>query len=115
MALTALIVLLGVEKGIEKVSKIMMPLLIAITIFIAIYALFMPGAIDGLIYYIKPDFSKFSFTTVLAAMGQLFYSLSLAMGIMITYGSYMKRDVNIESSVKQIRYLIRALLSLPDL
>lgn len=99
---TAVVVLLGVEKGVEKVSKIMMPILVVLSIAIAIYSLFMPGAIDGLIYYIKPDFSKFSITTVLAAMGQLFYSMSLAMGIMITYGSYMKKDVNLESSVKQI-------------
>ncbi|MBO5024029.1 MAG: sodium-dependent transporter [Clostridia bacterium] len=102
IGLTALIVILGVEKGIEKVSKIMMPVLVLLTVFIAIYTLFMPGAIDGLVYYIKPDFSKFSFMTVLAALGQLFYSMSLAMGIMITYGSYMKKDVSIESSVKQI-------------
>lgn len=102
LALTALVVLFGVEKGIEKVSKIMMPVLVILTVFIAIYSLFMPGAVDGLLYYITPDFSKFSGTTVLAAMGQLFYSMSLAMGIMITYGSYMKKDVNLESSVKQI-------------
>ena len=99
---TAIVVLSGVEKGVEKVSKVMMPILVVLTIFIAVYSLFMPGAVDGLIYYIKPDFSKFSITTVLAAMGQLFYSMSLAMGIMITYGSYMKKDVGIESSVKQI-------------
>ena len=102
IGLTALIVVCGVEKGIEKVSKFMIPLLIALTLFIAIYTLFMPGATKGLIYYIKPDFSKFSFVTVLAAMGQLFYSMSIAMGIMITYGSYMKKDINIESSVRQI-------------
>ena len=102
IGLTALVVLLGVEKGIEKVSKVMMPILVVLTVFIAGYVLFMPGAIDGLIYYVKPDFSKFSATTVLAAMGQLFYSMSLAMGIMITYGSYMKKDVNLESSVRQI-------------
>ena len=102
LALTALVVLFGVEKGFEKVSKIMMPVLVILTVFIAVYSLFMPGAIDGLLYYITPDFSKFSGTTVLAAMGQLFYSMSLAMGIMITYGSYMKKDVNLESSVKQI-------------
>ena len=99
---TALIVLFGVEKGVEKVSKWMMPILVVLTIIIAVYGLFMPGAMDGLIYYIKPDFSKFSATTVLAAMGQLFYSMSLAMGIMITYGSYMKKDINLESSVRQI-------------
>ena len=102
LIVTSVVVLLGVEKGIEKVSKVMMPILIVLSIVIAVYSLFMPGAIDGLIYYIKPDLSKFSITTVLAAMGQLFYSMSLAMGIMITYGSYMKKDVNLESSVKQI-------------
>ena len=99
---TALVVLSGVEKGVEKVSKVMMPILVVLTVFIAVYSLFMPGAIDGLVYYLKPDFSQFSITTVLAAMGQLFYSMSLAMGIMITYGSYMKKDVHIEGSVKQI-------------
>ena len=102
LGITAIVVLLGVEKGIEKVSKIMMPVLVALSLFIAIYSLTLPGAMDGVIYYIKPDFSKFSVTTVLAAMGQLFYSMSLAMGIMITYGSYMKKDVNLESSVTQI-------------
>ena len=102
MGLTALVVLFGVEKGIEKVSKIMMPVLVVLTVFIAVYSMCMPGAFEGVLYYITPDFSKFSATTVLSAMGQLFYSMSLAMGIMITYGSYMKKDVNIESSVKQI-------------
>ncbi len=102
LALTSVVVLFGVEKGIEKVSKILMPILIILSIVIAIYSVCMPGAIDGVIYYIKPDFSKFSIKTVLAAMGQLFYSMSLAMGIMVTYGSYMKKEVNLESSVSQI-------------
>lgn len=102
LGITALVVLFGVEKGIEKVSKIMMPVLVVLTVFIAIYSLFMDGAIDGLIYYIKPNFKAFGPETVLAAMGQLFYSMSLAMGIMITYGSYMKKDVSLEASVKQI-------------
>ncbi len=102
IGLTALVVLFGVEKGVEKVSKLMMPVLVVLTLGIAVYSLFMPGAMEGFIYYIKPDFSKFSATTVLAAMGQLFYSMSLAMGIMITYGSYMKKEVRIESSVHQI-------------
>lgn len=102
IGLTALVVILGVEKGIEKVSKIMMPILVVLTVIISVYGLFMPGAIDGLVYYVKPDFSHFSATTVLAAMGQLFYSMSLAMGIMITYGSYIKKDISLESSVKQI-------------
>ncbi len=102
IGLTALVVLCGVDKGIEKVSKVMMPVLVVLTLFVAIYSLCMPGAIDGLRYYITPDFSRFSATTVLAAMGQLFYSMSLAMGIMITYGSYMKKDVNLEQSVRYI-------------
>ena len=102
IGITALVVLLGVEKGVEKVSKIMMPVLVVLTLFIAIYSMFIPGAMDGVLYYITPDISKFSAKTVLAAMGQLFYSMSLAMGIMITYGSYMKKDVNLESSVSQI-------------
>jgi len=102
MGITALTVIFGVEKGVEKVSKIMMPVLVVLSLGIAIYSMFIPGAIDGVLFYITPDFSKFSVNTVLGAMGQLFYSMSLAMGIMITYGSYMKKDVSIEGSVSQI-------------
>ncbi|MBE7032899.1 MAG: sodium-dependent transporter [Ruminococcaceae bacterium] len=102
IGLTALIVLFGVEKGIEKVSKIMMPILIVLTIGISIFVITRPGAGEGVYYYLVPDFSKFSIKTVLGAMGQLFYSMSLAMGIMVTYGSYMKKDVSIEKSVSQI-------------
>lgn len=104
IGVTALVVLMGVEKGIEKVSKFMMPILAILAVFIAGYSLFLPGALEGVKYYLLPDFSKFSVTTVLAAMGQLFYSMSLAMGIMITYGSYMKKEVNLESSVRQIEF-----------
>ncbi len=102
MIATALVVMLGVEKGIEKFSKFLMPVLIVITIFVAIYSITMDGAMDGLIYYIKPDFKNFSLKTVIAAMGQLFYSMSLAMGIMVTYGSYMRKDDSIEGSVRNI-------------
>ena len=102
IGITAVVVFFGVEKGIEKVSKVMMPILIVLALVIAVYSVFLPGAMEGVKYYILPDFSKFSVTTVLAAMGQLFYSMSLAMGIMITYGSYIKKDVSLESSVKQI-------------
>ncbi len=102
LGITAVVVLCGVEKGVEKVSKIMMPVLVVLSLFIAIYSVCMPGAMEGVKYYLMPDFSKFSATTVLAAMGQLFYSMSLAMGIMITYGSYMKKEVSLESSVTQI-------------
>ena len=102
LGLTAVIVLLGVEKGVERVSKIMMPLLVVMIIGVTAYVLCQPGALEGVKYYLIPDFSKFKATTILAAMGQLFYSMSLAMGIMITYGSYMKKDVNAESSVHNI-------------
>ena len=103
IGITALVVVFGVEKGIEKISKIMMPILIGLIIFISAYTILtMDGAWEGVVYYIKPDLSKFSIMTVVAAMGQLFYSMSLAMGIMITFGSYMKKDINIEKSVKQI-------------
>ena len=102
IVLTAAVVMLGVEKGIEKVSKILMPVLMLLIIGIGVYTLTLPGAIDGLIYYVKPDLSEFSIKTVIAAMGQLFYSMSLAMGIMITYGSYMRKEDNIEKSVRQI-------------
>ncbi len=101
---TAVVVLMGVEKGIEKVSKIMMPILVVLALGIAIYIMFLDGAWAGIQYYLLPDFTKFSGTTVLAAMGQLFYSMSLAMGIMITYGSYIKKEVSIESSVSQIEW-----------
>ncbi len=115
IALTAVIVLFGVEKGIEKVSKIMMPVLAILTIGIAIFVVTRRGAWDGVVYYIKPNFKDFSFTTILAAMGQLFYSMSLAMGIMVTYGSYMKKDNNLESSVRQIEIFDTAIAFLAGL
>lgn len=103
IAITALVVIFGVQKGIEKVSKVMMPLLVVLMLFIVIYSICtIDGAWSGVVYYIKPDFSNFSIMTVVSAMGQLFYSMSLAMGIMITFGSYMKKDISIEKSTHQI-------------
>ncbi len=100
---TALIVLFDVQKGIEKVSKIMMPILVVLMVFIVVYTFIATDGIgEGVVYYLKPDISKFSYMTVVAAMGQLFYSMSLAMGIMITFGSYMKKDTSIEKSAHQI-------------
>ncbi len=115
IALTALVVMLGVDKGIERVSKIMMPVLFILIIGIAIYTLTLPGAIDGLIYYVKPNFSEFSIKTVIAAMGQLFYSMSLAMGIMITYGSYMRKEDHLEGSVRNIEIFDTAVAFLAGL
>ena len=99
---TTVVVIFGVEKGIEKASRIMMPILAILAIVIAIYSLTIPGALQGLKYYILPDFSQFSVSTVLGAMGQMFYSMSLAMGIMITYGSYVKPEVNLNKAINQI-------------
>lgn len=102
IALTAVVVMLGVEKGIEKFSKVLMPALVVLSVGIAIYTLTLPGAGAGVKYYFMPDFDKFSVMTVLAALGQLFYSLSISMGILITYGSYMPKNTSIEKSVHQI-------------
>ena len=104
LGVTTLVVMLGVEKGIELASKWLMPLLVVLSVVIAVYVACLPGAAAGVVYYLKPDFSRFSVSTVLAAMGQLFYSLSLSMGTMITFGSYMKDDISIHSSVRQIEW-----------
>lgn len=102
IGLTAVIVFFGVQKGIEKASRIMMPALVVLTLGVAAYSVTRPGALEGVAYYLIPDFSRFSVNTVLGAMGQMFYSMSLAMGIMVTYGSYMKREDDLEKSVSQI-------------
>lgn len=102
IALTSLIVLLGVQKGIEKASTILMPILVVMTIGIAVYNLTLDDAWEGFLFYVKPNFSEFSIKTIIAAMGQMFYSMSLAMGIMITYGSYMRKEDNLEKSVRHI-------------
>lgn len=102
IAITAIVVMFGVQKGIETVSKFMMPILVVLTIGISIYGLTIDGAMEGVAYYLKPNMADFSVKTILAAMGQLFYSMSLAMGIMVTYGSYMKKENHLESSVRQI-------------
>lgn len=80
----------------------MMPLLVLLSIGICIYILTLPGALEGARYYLLPDFSKFSLKTICAAMGQMFFSMSLAMGIMVTYGSYTKKEVCLTKSVNQI-------------
>lgn len=100
--LTSVVVIIGVQKGIEKASTILMPVLIVLIIAISLYCITRPGAAAGVKYYLFPDIRHFSATTVLAAMGQLFYSMSLAMGIMITYGSYMKKDDDVRDSVRKI-------------
>lgn len=100
--ITTAVVLGGVQKGVERVSTILMPVLILITIGISIYICTIPNAWEGIKYYLLPDFSKFSFKTICAAMGQLFYSMSIAMGIMVSYGSYVKDDIDLGKAVNQI-------------
>ncbi len=102
IAAVVLVVALGVKRGIERVNKILMVALIVMAVAIAAFSLTLPGALDGLAYYLIPDFSKFSAELVVAAMGQMFFSLSLAMGIMITYGSYFQKNQDLEHSVRRI-------------
>ena len=102
IGLTALVVGFGVEKGVERVSKVLMPVLLVLTIGISIYVCTIEGVGDGIKYYLLPDFSKFSIKTLCAAMGQLFYSMSIAMGIMVSYGSYVKKEIDLNKSVNQI-------------
>ncbi len=108
----AVVIVLGVKNGIERSNLVMMPVLFVMAVAISIYVVCLPGAGGGLKYYLMPNLDSisvdghFSFAilckTILGAMGQMFYSLSLAMGIMITYGSYMKKSDSIESSVRRI-------------
>lgn len=120
-AATVLIVVFGVQKGIERISKILMPLLAVIAIFLMIYVMCQPRALEGVKKLFVPDFSEFSFATLLAALGQLFYSMSLAMGIMITYGSYMKKSASITKSARQISIcdtafaIVAALIIIPSI
>ena len=113
--LTAVVVIIGVQKGIEKASMIMMPILLVLIVGISIFCVTRPGALEGVKYYLLPDLSNFSTTTILAAMGQLFYSMSLAMGIMITYGSYMKKEDDLRQSVRQIEIFDTAVAILAGL
>ncbi len=102
MALTFVIVALGVKGGIEKANLVMMPALLVMAVGLAVYVAVQPGSMEGIMYYLVPDFSKFSADLLLNAMGQMFYSLSLAMGIMITYGSYVQKQECLTSSVTRI-------------
>lgn len=115
VALTSAVVFLGVDKGIEKASRYLMPTLIILIIGISIYSLTLSftdsmgntrTALQGLKIYLVPDFTGMTVSrflrVVLDAMGQMFYSMSIAMGILVTYGSYTKKDTNLVTSVNQI-------------
>ena len=101
-ALCIIIINLGVSRGIEKVSKILMPMLLVMLLIVTAFTFTLDGIGDGLAFYLVPKFEDLSYDTFLGAVSQIFYSMSLAMGIMITYGSYMKKDVNIEHSARNI-------------
>lgn len=96
--LTVLVVMGGVSAGIERWSKILMPMLFLLLILLAAYSIALPNAKQGLIFYLKPDFSKLSLTTLARALGQALFSLSLGMGTMITYGSYISKKDNLVTS-----------------
>ena len=98
------VVAMGVKNGVERFNKILMPALLVMIVAICVYCCFLPNAMEGLEYYLKPDFSKFSYYTIVDAMGQLFFSLSIAMGIMITYGAYMRKEDNLVSNVNQVEF-----------
>ena len=96
------IIYAGVRNGIERVSKFMMPILVVLSVMIAVYSMTRPGAVRGIQYFLVPNLKNFSWMTVVTAMGQMFYSLSIAMGILITFGSYMKKDISIEGSTEHV-------------
>lgn len=101
-AMVLLIIFAGVRNGVERVSKITMPILVALALAIAIYSMTRPGALAGVKYFLIPNLENFSWMTVVSAMGQMFYSLSIAMGILITYGSYTKDDISIEGATERV-------------
>ena len=96
------IILGGVKNGVELMSKIMMPVLVVLAVIVAIYSMTRPGAMEGVKYFLIPNFKNFSWMTVVTAMGQMFYSLSIAMGILYTYGSYMHKKLDMEQSTTQV-------------
>ena len=99
---TLAIIYAGVRNGVERVSSMMMPVLVVLSVIIAVYSVTRPGALEGVKYFLVPNLSNFSWMTVVAAMGQMFYSLSIAMGILVTFGSYMKKDISIEDSTRNV-------------
>ena len=92
---TAIVILLGVKKGIERFTKITMPLLFILIIIIVVFGLTLPGAGKGVEYLIKPDFSKITPSAITSAMGQAFFSMSLGVGTILTYASYVSKDENL--------------------
>ncbi len=114
-ALVLIVIYMGVQNGIERVSKMMMPVLVVLAVIICIYSITRPGAMAGVKYLFIPNFDNFSIMTVVTAMGQMFYSLSIAMGILITFGSYIKKEVSIEDSTRQVEIFDTAIAIMASL
>lgn len=104
LAMVAAIIMKGVSKGIERVTKTLMPLLLGILVLVCIRSVTLPGAGEGLSFLFKPDFSKVTWATVLTAMGLSFFKLSVGMGTMITYGSYFREDQDIPGTATRIMF-----------
>lgn len=96
MGLTAIIVIRGISGGIEKAAKFLMPALFVLLVVTVLRSVTLDGAIEGIKYFITPNFSEITLKVVIAALGQVFFSLSLGMGIMVTYGSYLRKDEDLE-------------------
>ncbi len=114
-ALVLIVIFMGVENGIERVSRVMMPVLVVLAVIIAVYSVTRPGALRGVKYLFIPVVENFSIMTIVTAMGQMFYSLSIAMGILITFGSYVKKEVSIEKSTKQVEVFDTAIAIMASL
>ncbi len=99
---TAAVVAQGVQGGIEKYSKILMPLLFLLIVVMVVRALFLPNGLDGISFFLKPDFSKLTTKTVFDALGQSFFSMSIGMGTMTTYGSYLRKSENIATTASHV-------------
>ena len=100
--LTGFVVFKGVQNGIEKYSKILMPMLLVILIILGIRSVTLPGAKEGLVFLFKPDFSKITGKELISALGQVFFSLSMGMGVLITYGSYVKKSDNLTTTALSV-------------
>ena len=105
IVLTHVIIMSGVKSGIERASKLMMPLLFLILIILCIRSVTLPNASEGLTFLFQPDFSKIDSSVILSAMGQAFFSLSIGMGCLITYASYFKKDTNLQTTALQVTLL----------
>lgn len=105
IALTHIIIVSGVKEGIERASKVMMPVLFLILIALCVRSITLPGASEGLTFLFNPDFSKIDSSVVLSAMGQAFFSLSIGMGCLITYASYFGKQTNLQTTALQVTIL----------